>query len=449
MTKITSIQSRTAVLLPLFVLLITVGSFATPHAVFAQEDYGYTGVSDYSGDYGSSADTCCSDYGYTGVSPDTTDYGYTGVAADTTDYGYTGVASDYTDYGYTGVAADYTDYGYTGVSPDYSYTTPTYSTTPSYSYGGSCGCSTPSYSYSTPSYSSNVYTTPGTGYVSTPTYTYVAPTGVQQQQQQQTTTAQPIIINNTNTNTNNNPNTNTLTNYAPVTPVAVAPVQYPASYVYPTYQPTYQNPLSCSIYASQNVTSAGMPTTLSWNSVGASSAYLSDGIGSVTTNGTLVARPSNSVNYVLTVYGSQGNRATCNVTISVGGSSVSLTQIPYTGFDFGPVGNSIYWAAILAFAVAAAYLLVYYRGGAFALATEMVRGRSTFRPVTFTDKPAAAVAHEAPVTSIAPVVNARLASVAQSFSGLPVAETRRATSDAMIVSHAKGTEAPRIIITRE
>jgi hypothetical protein len=152
---------------------------------------------------------------------------------------------------------------------------------------------------------------------------------------------------------------------------------------------------------------------------------------------------------MLTVYGPQGNRATCNVTISVAGSSVSLTQIPYTGFDFGPVGNSIYWAAILAFAVAAAYLLVYYRGGALALATEMIAGRSvrsTFKPVTFTDKPAvAAVAHE----TVAPVVNARLASVGQSFSNLPVAETRRATSDAMIVSHAKGTEAPRIIITRE
>jgi hypothetical protein len=58
---------------------------------------------------------------------------------------------------------------------------------------------------------------------------------------------------------------------------------------------------------------------------------------------------------------------------------VSLTQIPYTGFDFGSFGDSIYFAALAAFGVAAAYLLAYYAGaGSFlrkvALKIDGIRG---------------------------------------------------------------------------
>jgi hypothetical protein len=56
-------------------------------------------------------------------------------------------------------------------------------------------------------------------------------------------------------------------------------------------------------------------------------------------------------------------------------SYVALSQIPYTGYDFGPVGNAIYWISIMLVAFSGAYLIVYYRGGAFALATEMLSSR--------------------------------------------------------------------------
>ena len=39
---------------------------------------------------------------------------------------------------------------------------------------------------------------------------------------------------------------------------------------------------------------------------------------------------------------------------------VALSQIPYTGFDFGTVGNTLYWAVLALFALAAGYLIVYY-----------------------------------------------------------------------------------------
>src|SRR3989344_1791804 len=40
--------------------------------------------------------------------------------------------------------------------------------------------------------------------------------------------------------------------------------------------------------------------------------------------------------------------------------SLALSQIPYTGFDLGFLGNSLYFVALVAFALAAGYLIVYY-----------------------------------------------------------------------------------------
>ncbi len=42
---------------------------------------------------------------------------------------------------------------------------------------------------------------------------------------------------------------------------------------------------------------------------------------------------------------------------------VTLKQIPYTGIDFGIVGDVMYWLGLIAFALASAYLILYYNGG--------------------------------------------------------------------------------------
>lgn len=52
---------------------------------------------------------------------------------------------------------------------------------------------------------------------------------------------------------------------------------------------------------------------------------------------------------------------------------VALSQIPYTGFDLGPVGNAMYWMSLIGVAVAGAYLLVYYQGGARSFAGSFLR----------------------------------------------------------------------------
>ena len=85
------------------------------------------------------------------------------------------------------------------------------------------------------------------------------------------------------------------------------------------------------------------------------------------------------MNYVTTVYGQNGQTATCNTYITVGNSypSVTLSQIPYTGFDLGTMGDMLYWAFLALFALAAGYLTVYYKGGMATFAGGMIPARKT------------------------------------------------------------------------
>ncbi len=129
-----------------------------------------------------------------------------------------------------------------------------------------------------------------------------------------------------------------------------------------------QQPVSCTISASPASIRDGETSYLSWTSVGANSAYLSDGLGSVSANGSLGVRPNTSRTYTLTVQDYQGHTSTCQTYVTVSGS-ISLTQIPYTGFDFGPIGNALYWLSLLSISAAAAYLLIYWKGGMVAFAT--------------------------------------------------------------------------------
>jgi hypothetical protein len=252
-----------------------------------------------------------------------------------------------------------------------------------------------------------------------------------------------------------------------VTPVASSGVTYPVQYVYPqtytyptytypTYTPTYNYPTYytptytyptyaynnayCTLTASPSYITSGQMTYLTWSSSGATSAWLSDGLGTVPINGSLVVRPNVSTSYTLTVSGYGGtNTCTTYVTVSGGAPYVALSQIPYTGFDFGPVGNALYWFSLLAFAGAGAYLLVYFRGGAFIFANALVSARANVKRVEY-------VATPTPATPIAPVVEAEVSPL--QIENLPVVDYKTVTSDSMIVMHSRGNEVPRIVISR-
>lgn len=151
---------------------------------------------------------------------------------------------------------------------------------------------------------------------------------------------------------------------------------------YVTVQNNQNNGLWCSISAQPQYVTSGGSAVLTWTSGGASNAWLSDGLGNVNTNGNRTVYPgtTGSKTYTLTI--SNGSQTqTCQTTVNGttwhgnGGTFVSLTQIPYTGFDFGFWGNMVYWMVLMAAAGASAYALAFYRGGVWNYAFGGLAGR--------------------------------------------------------------------------
>ena len=118
---------------------------------------------------------------------------------------------------------------------------------------------------------------------------------------------------------------------------------------------------------------------------------------------------------------------------------VSLSQIPYTGFDFGPLGNALYWLSLLSFAVAGGYLLVYYKGGAMTIATVLAARKSVASVASAPAKIVEATAKK---------IDAVIQPVLSPIQNVSVAGNRFATTDAMVLTHSKDGSAPRIVISR-
>jgi len=254
----------------------------------------------------------------------------------------------------------------------------------------------------------------------------------------------PITINNT-------------VNSAPVAPVAQYPVQHPIQYTFPTPSCTisssngYNNGYN-SGYNYNNYNYNNQQMTLTWVSSNGTSAYISPNVGSVNPNGSTTVYPNGYTTYTMTVTGS-GGTGTCQTTanyaytapayVAPAAPYVSLSQIPYTGFDYGPVGNAIYWMSLLAFAVAAGYLIVYHRGGAFAFAAGMLsRRQDASYELSGMDAGEPASEPEAKVASIPAIAGTPIAA-----RGLPTVENNKMTTDSMILDHST-TGTPRIVIAR-
>jgi|GEM_PF-4821618 len=166
------------------------------------------------------------------------------------------------------------------------------------------------------------------------------------------------------------------------------------------YNYDYHRKPTCSV--STYRTSGNNPydgsVTISWWSSNATSAYLT-GVGTVSPNGSQVVYGTQYSSYTLTVYG-PGGSTTCSAsspfydagykhrylggynyvsnpyfnypvyTYPYVGSTVyptynyvTLSQVPYTGFDFGLLGNSLYWLAMILLAALGAYFIVYSHSG--------------------------------------------------------------------------------------
>jgi hypothetical protein len=302
-------------------------------------------------------------------------------------------------------------------------------------------------------------------YYSAPAVSYSAPQQIIQQAQRPIQ-QQPFIVTqpgNTAVTTTNNTCTNNSCNYTDnsinhsfnttgsyntttVIPVAQTPVTYPVQYVYPQ---NYTQTPSCTITLSYNGYNSGYnnsAATLTWSSTYATSAYISPSVGNVAPSGSRTVYANPGTIYTMGVSG-QGGSGRCQTTYTytnnyVSTPYVSLSQIPYTGFDFGPLGNALYWLSLLAFAAAGAYLLVYYKGGAAIFAGAATK-RSSARIQPAILSPIQIVEKKV-VTPIAKKIEHVIAPV----SNLPTHEVRNMTTDTMVFARSSGKEAPRIVISR-
>jgi hypothetical protein len=360
------------------------------------------------------------------------------------DYDYVETYYPEDDYDYVETYYPESDYDYIETYyPEYDYVEtyyPTYSSYPSYGYGGGYG----GYGGSSIGYSRPI----SYGYPSTPV-TFSAPTTYRAPAP--TPAPAPTTISNVNNNTNvnnvvNNNNSSAVA-IATVTPIAAAPVQYPVQYV----QSVISQQPYCTITISHYGQNAYGPyaqnqlATLTWSSSNASSGYISPNIGTVSGYGSMQVYPTNGQIYTMTVYG-QGGQATCStqpfyvapvVTYQNPTPYVSLSQIPYTGLDLGVMGNIAYWFSMVTFAGAAAYLVLYFNGGALAvLGARRAPAQIALPKIT--------VSH--PVLSKVEVPVHAAHAEAPVISPIQLA-TSKATSDTMKLEVKPG-ETPRIVISR-
>ena len=135
----------------------------------------------------------------------------------------------------------------------------------------------------------------------------------------------------------------------------------------------------CTITASSNSVGQGQNTVLSWTtSNNATSFTINPGVGSVSTgSGSRVVYPNTTTTYTGFVYGQNGQSATCQTVVGAYAASnvslfqqpgdqplafVSLNQVPYTGFEAGPVVTFIFWLVVAAWSFGLAYIFMGARG---------------------------------------------------------------------------------------
>ena len=163
--------------------------------------------------------------------------------------------------------------------------------------------------------------------------------------------------------------------------------------------PPPPNAPACTLSTNPTYINQGGSSTITWTSSNTTSGSINNGIGNVAVSGSTSVSPSVTTTYTGTFIGTNGQTVNCQTTVvvnnppppppppgctySCGGGGggqfisfqgvsgqiiqsppvaaayVSLSQIPYTGLDLGPVGTVVYWITLILICLAAAYLIIF------------------------------------------------------------------------------------------
>jgi hypothetical protein len=131
--------------------------------------------------------------------------------------------------------------------------------------------------------------------------------------------------------------------------------------------------LWCKLKVSDDDIRKGERVKLSWDSKGADHGKINEGIGRVDEEGYEYVYPKEDTTYKATFYGEhdEDDTVTCKVEVEVEKAKhippppqtpyITLSSVPYTGLDLGPVGTAVYWAFLMLWSVLAAYLIAVKR----------------------------------------------------------------------------------------
>lgn len=135
----------------------------------------------------------------------------------------------------------------------------------------------------------------------------------------------------------------------------------------------------CTLTVSSNFNNtAGTARTITWNTSSNANSFFISNVGNVNTgSGSRTIFPNTSTTYTGTVTNFNGQTATCQTTIGVTGGPnvslfqqpgdqplafVSLSQVPYTGFEAGTILTFLFWFAVALWSFGLAYIFMGKRG---------------------------------------------------------------------------------------
>ncbi len=170
---------------------------------------------------------------------------------------------------------------------------------------------------------------------------------------------------------------------------------------------TQEDGPTCNMSVTPTKVNKGESVTISWTSDNAVSAVIDNGIGEVPLNGDKKITLNQTTTYIGTFSDSDGNKTTCSVkariksvgggscmncdtkkhsekteketvnkkedkkgtppsivlgkTIKKTGKNITLDQVPYTGFEAGPVLTTFFWITVLLISGLIAYVLTVFR----------------------------------------------------------------------------------------
>jgi hypothetical protein len=171
--------------------------------------------------------------------------------------------------------------------------------------------------------------------------------------------------------------------------VTVAPGSSCATVVFKNKQVITTPAPVCSISVSKSPINTGESIDVSWSSVNATSGFITGGVGTTSpvSGGSMTVFPADDTTYTGTFIGLNGKTAcSASVDVQIGGGGcqgncggglnqpnvvlattqkpgeqpfafVYLSQVPYTGFEAGPVLSAFYWLMLALWSAAAAYAI--------------------------------------------------------------------------------------------